>query len=217
MNKSPTDSIFQGDFYSIPTQKVLCKEFGGFFEEEISQVEPTLCQIKNQIDLVFPNQTEIEKIELLAIVYPEILRYSQLQDFIETTALEFSYLNGSNRIDFSIGQFQMKPSFVESLLPHESRKSIIENLKTVEGQLNYLDVFRKQMLLKYGLESNPTLSRVETLATLYNLGPNTIPSQVRNYQKEKHFPYGYSFDGDQYSYSHIAAQFWTLNTQQHEQ
>ncbi len=55
----------------------------------------------------------IEEKALKAVVFPELMRYNLLQNLIETEALELLYIQaGSKQIDFSIGNFQMKPSFV---------------------------------------------------------------------------------------------------------
>ena len=51
-----------------------------------------------------------------AVIFPELIRYSQLQDYAETTAVESSYvLLGNKGADYSVGRFQMKPSFVEAV------------------------------------------------------------------------------------------------------
>ena len=52
--------------------------------------------------------------EKTAIFFPELIRYSFIRDLLETTALEYLYIeNGKNYADFSIGRMQMKPSFIE--------------------------------------------------------------------------------------------------------
>ncbi|HMR44504.1 MAG TPA: hypothetical protein PKC40_11755, partial [Saprospiraceae bacterium] len=54
--------------------------------------------------------------EVMAVVFPEMIRYNLVKDFFETSALELIYANlGSREVDFSIGIFQMKPSFIEKL------------------------------------------------------------------------------------------------------
>jgi hypothetical protein len=53
---------------------------------------------------------------VLSIVFPEIIRYNAFKDFLETKTLEWLYVEyGKDKADFSIGLFQMKPSFVEKL------------------------------------------------------------------------------------------------------
>ena len=50
-----------------------------------------------------------------AVVWPEMERYSRLQDLMETTANYGTYITTGGGPDFSIGLFQMKPSFVEEM------------------------------------------------------------------------------------------------------
>ena len=52
----------------------------------------------------------------IAIVFPELVRYSALRDKIEISILKTLYINlGEEYADFSVGPFQMKPSFAESV------------------------------------------------------------------------------------------------------
>ena len=50
-----------------------------------------------------------------SVIWPEYQLYSGLRDMAEATADYCSYVSGIGRFDFSIGIFQMKPSFVEKL------------------------------------------------------------------------------------------------------
>lgn len=51
-----------------------------------------------------------------AVIFPELIRYSLLQDYAETAAISSSYvLLGDKGADYSVGRFQMKPSFIEAL------------------------------------------------------------------------------------------------------
>ena len=53
---------------------------------------------------------------VLPIVFPELIRYSLFRDYLETTMLERLYVKeGTSGADFSIGHFQMKPSFAEKI------------------------------------------------------------------------------------------------------
>ena len=53
---------------------------------------------------------------LSCIVFPEMVRYSKYRDFLETKFLEILYIQyGKQYADFSIGKFQMKPSFIEEM------------------------------------------------------------------------------------------------------
>src|SRR5659263_87768 len=48
----------------------------------------------------------------IAVIFPELVRYSALRDKMEITVLKALYINiGDEYANFSIGRFQMKPSF----------------------------------------------------------------------------------------------------------
>lgn len=106
-----------------------------------------------------------------AVIFPELIRYGTLQDKAETGAVRSLYIaRGSAGCDFSIGRFQMKPSFVEALekrwmrsgLAREynlyfdtkdnetARKVRISRLEKEEWQCIYLAVFLKMLWLDYG-------------------------------------------------------------------
>lgn len=131
-----------------------------------------------------------------SIVYPEVMRYSALRDEIETSLVNGMYVKfGSSQGDFSIGIFQMKPSFVEKLerrwnladsLPADAelyfntmnrteyvRQNRIRKMSSIMGQCVYAAVFVKLMDYYYfsGKETNYTPEeRVKLMATAYNRG-----------------------------------------------
>jgi len=75
-----------------------------FEKENRSWMEPLLA--KNHISYPIA----------IAIVFPELVRYSALRDKMEITLLKTLYVNlGEDYANFSIGQFQMKPSFAEMI------------------------------------------------------------------------------------------------------
>ena len=56
---------------------------------------------------------------ITSVIFPEVLRYSIFKNYFETKGLELIYTKyGKKYADFSVGYFQMKPSFVESLEKH---------------------------------------------------------------------------------------------------
>jgi len=106
-----------------------------------------------------------------AVVFPEIVRYSRIQDKAETAAVYGLYVaNGSSALNFSIGRFQMKPSFAEKLekrwmktkyaKKYETyfdtsdnkfaRKARINRLTDNFWQCVYLSIFLKLLYLDYG-------------------------------------------------------------------
>lgn len=106
-----------------------------------------------------------------SVVYPELIRYSIIQDIAETTSLKALYLNkGADACNFSIGVFQMKPSFVEGLEERwmrsglaaqyklyfdlsdnrTARKVRVLRMEDENWQCVYVAVFLKMLYLDYG-------------------------------------------------------------------
>ena len=106
-----------------------------------------------------------------AVIFPELIRYSLFQDRMETGAVKSLYVTrGTGGCDFSIGRFQMKPSFVEDLEKRWMRSGLarkynlffdtkdseiarrirISRLEKEEWQCIYLAVFLKMLYLDYG-------------------------------------------------------------------
>ena len=131
------------------------------------------------------------------------------QDEIERAAVNGLYVTkGSQGADFSIGRFQMKPSFAEqveqawnrsslskqygfvfNLQPNnQARRSRIRRLSTMQGQCRYLAIF---ILLQQ--QRHPQLSRlshkdqVRFLATAYNRSFTASYSQIRKMQHHRHY------------------------------
>ncbi len=144
-----------------------------------------------------------------SIVFPELLRYHQLQDNIELAALLALYVQyGTQAANFSIGVFQMKPSFAEeveqawmhSSMRHDyqlyfdlrntkiQRQKRIERLKDKQWQCVYLAMFVRLML-----EREPSWGELDSetrlllLATAYNYSFTATAEQLRQQMKRKVF------------------------------
>lgn len=144
-----------------------------------------------------------------AVVFPELIRYSKWQDEIETAAVNGLYvLQGTSGANFSIGRFQMKPSFAEeveaawnrSVLAKEhsfvfnlqdaaeARRSRIRRLSTLEGQCQYLAIFiRLQFLRHPQLKPLQLKEQVGILAAIYNHSFSTTWEQASRLRHQKHF------------------------------
>ena len=106
-----------------------------------------------------------------AVIFPELIRYSLFQDIMETGAVKSVYVTrGTGGCDFSIGRFQMKPSFAEELEKRWMRSGMarqynlyfdtkdnetarrirISRFEKEEWQCVYLAVFLKMLYLDYG-------------------------------------------------------------------
>ena len=149
--------------------------------------------------------------EAIAVIFPELVRYSALRDKMEITLLKALYVNlGEEYANFSIGQFQMKPSFAEiireqatNVLPRRSgivfkskeefenirefRKSIITDLEDPKTQFTYLVAFIKICEKTYKINRMDEASRLKFIATAYNYGINRNSEQIDSMIDKKFF------------------------------
>jgi hypothetical protein len=176
---------------------------------------------------------------LSSVVFPELIRYSFLQDLMETSALEYMYVDyGSGAANFSVGVFQMKPSFVEELeqLTEEhyflnqkypevisfsatdeksKRKERIKRLSVVDWQITYVNCFISYLSDKYKSKTFSSFAQqVAFYACAYNGGFRRSEDEIEKLVHKKQFPYGKNYKGEQYSYGRIAAYFYTKHYKQ---
>jgi len=193
---------------------------------------------KNQFDRKLKNNGE-KKAILISVVFPEIVRYSLIRDLLETKSLEIGYVSkGSDFVDFSIGHFQMKPSFLESIehvirssgelsaeyqeiinYPNTNkralRKSRINRLKSFEWQLRYLEAFYAITLKCHPFLQNKSVQyKVRYVATAYNHGFLSDKQEIEHWMEQKNYPWGTGVKGEQYAYSRVARYFY--NNHYHE-
>jgi hypothetical protein len=166
----------------------------------------------------------------IAIIFPELVRYSSLRDRIEITLLKALYINlGEEYANFSIGPFQMKPSFAEMIhenykdeIGNKSRKifmlksdyediknyraSIVSDLENPETQLNYLISFIKICESHFNLRLKNFDEKVKFLATAYNYGFWKTAEQIENMTDKKYFRTTI-LETENYSYSEVSL-FW---------
>jgi hypothetical protein len=179
------------------------------------------------------NDNQEKKAILVSVVFPEIVRYSLVRDLLETKSLEIGYVSkGSGFVDFSVGRFQMKPSFLESIervikssgelsdkyqnIIHYTsanekavRKERIERLKSFQWQLSYLEAFYDITITRSPFLKKKTLQyKVSYLATAYNHGFLSDRREIEYWMSQKTYPYGTGVNGEQYAYSRVARYFY---------
>jgi hypothetical protein len=166
----------------------------------------------------------------IALIFPELVRYSALRDKMEVTLLKALYINmGDEYANFSIGVFQMKPSFAEIIREQASvvlgrksgiifkpqseyndikdyRISIVSDLEDPETQLNYLIAFLKICEEKYRINMKDEAYRVKFLATAYNYGIDKTADQIESMIDKKFFNTRL-FKTENYSYADVSL-FW---------
>jgi len=166
----------------------------------------------------------------IAVIFPELVRYSALRDKMEITLLKTLYVNlGEDYANFSIGHFQMKPSFAEkirnlapSVLGRRSgivfknlsefddiknfRKSIVVDLEDPKTQFNYLIAFIKICEKNFKTNRKDEISGLKFLATAYNYGLEKSAGQIESMIDRKFFNTKL-FKTETYCYSDVSL-FW---------
>jgi hypothetical protein len=167
----------------------------------------------------------------VSIIFPELIRYSSILNLAETSALKTLYIQyGKDHIDFSVGYFQMKPSFAEEIEKlantmaglevydisdtPEARKKRIRRLDTLDGQLKYLILFVKIMESKTANNNFNTQSeKLKYFATAYNCGFTNPESYINKMILQKHFTTDFFTDENTkyYCYADIAVWWFAGN------
>jgi hypothetical protein len=163
----------------------------------------------------------------IAVVFPELTRYSYIRDAVETKMMELSYIMGGT-IDFSIGLLQMKPSFAEMIendggplyrdrFPElfqtggdsqKTRGLRILRLKNLQRQAEYLAVFLGLMIRTFPQLSGDPDAMVRVFSAAYNGGYKRSLEELEAHRLLYLFPYGKTGGPDQYSYVEIALDYF---------
>ena len=121
------------------------------------------------------------------VIFPELVRYNFWQNMAEVSAVESGYVpKGLSGCDYSIGRFQMKPSFVEDLEKRWMRSGLsgqyglsfdtseteaarqvrFDRLNSEEGQCTYLAIYLRMLYLDYGSKDRSGQTVRQGLETL---------------------------------------------------
>jgi hypothetical protein len=164
----------------------------------------------------FASAFNIPRKELKAIVFPELIRYNSFVNALEVESLKFLYVTeGKDYADFSVGYFQMKPSFGEmiecdafNLLPAKfrkesgwkynvtddeaSRKARVKRLSNVRQQMIYLCALYKLCENRFRSNRYSPEERVKLFATCYNAGYMRSYKSLQQFMTKKNY-YGYNY------------------------
>ena len=199
--------------------------FGDNWEDATTWVE------ENKVWMV-PELKEfnIDYSTAISIIFPELVRYSSLRDKMEITLCKSLYIyKGSRYADFSIGIFQMKPSFAELIRDeafivmgikskklfkdkHEYedmttyRADIIKDMENPQTQLNYLIAFYKICEANFKLKKMDKDYLIKFLATAYNYGFTKEQADIDSIIDKKFFN-TVPFREKNYSYGDVSL-FW---------
>ncbi|MFD0795177.1 hypothetical protein ACFQZX_16260 [Mucilaginibacter litoreus] len=170
---------------------------------------------------------------LEAVVFPELMRYNAVFNVIETGSLMSLYTRlGSDYADFSIGRFQMKPSFalsVENYVlqntdkpwaralkfdeistedTYEARSARIDRLSDVEWQVKYLIAVFKCIKQKHAAYLNKISLRQQIvfIATAYNCGWDKSTATINCFTTKCYYCISPWQTGRKYNFADIALQ-----------
>lgn len=174
--------------------------------------------------------TNLNARQLFCVVAPEISRYSEVQDWMELGTMKLFYLQfGKGYADFSIGPFQMKPSFIERMERQveqdeflrnsrsvqqlanqgdefQRRKNILDRLQTLTWQFKYLQLFCWIVEGKYPRKTFPSKSdELAFYATLYNAGFHKNLEVIEQEMLKRRFPRDFHI---RYNYSAVSKEFF---------
>jgi len=197
------------------------------YRKEIDRAFSLLKKQKKNIDLELSKN---EKVQILSIAFPEILRYDSYSDYLETSSNRILYVKkGKNASDFSTGYFQIKPSFIEDLENYiantesmkiydwiiiqkkdekEARKERIERLENFQWQLRYLKVFWYVAEYKYqNIVFKTSQDKIRFFATAYNYGFTKPEKEITKYQFVKKFSPGEITDPEKFAFADFSIDF----------
>lgn len=172
---------------------------------------------------------------LQSLVLPEVMRYNSLKDGIEAESLRTLYVElGKDYANFSIGIFQMKPSFAEKveiktralLSPalqkelsldydqsgeEEIRAERVRRLQDEDWQLIYLTAFACICNDLYANKKFETeKEKLQWYATLYNAGFDKTDAYISKKTTEANFYLDQGMPKKKFRYAAIAAWYYQL-------
>jgi hypothetical protein len=212
--------------FSPPATDNYRQEFGRDYTWAVSWLQQNNMTIEK-----YAGKFNMPAKELKAIVFPELIRYNSVYDAIEINSLKYLYVSeGKYYADFSVGYFQMKPSFAEmveqdanALLDagvlqlsgmnklknaadtDANRKARVGRITNTEQQIVYLCVFYKICSIKFtGASFSSARDKLKFFATCYNAGYRRKYEKIISLQSKKYFHTGKLWSNTHYNYADIS-------------
>ena len=183
--------------------------YPGIFGDDWKKAEQFVADNEQWIRPVL-EKYKVDYYEAIAVVFPELVRYSALRDMMEITLLKALYINiGKDYANFSIGHFQMKPSFAELIIDEgrsltgrrkplindstkyedirSFRAAIVSSLEDTHYQLDYLVIFFKITTNKFDLKHFDSSNRIRFLSTAYNYGFFHSEEEIKEMSDKKFY------------------------------
>jgi hypothetical protein len=194
-----------------------CEKANHFFEKHKSEFEQASEDVGLSAEFLF------------AIVAPEISQVSYWSNVAETYVLKVMYVHGGSvSADFSIGAFQMKPSFIEKMEVcvaedndlkvifsdclitdsdlQPAREDRLNRMSKVEWQIKYLTLFCAVVNKRFGaIAFADEEEKLRFYASAYNCGFHKSEQQIRAIEKKALFPH---YVRQKFIYSDVALWFY---------
>ena len=216
--------------FTVPVNDNYKQAFGSDYTWAVNWLQQNKAVIQKNAD-----QFGIPAKELMAIVFPELIRYNTVFDAIEINSLKYLYVSeGKDYADFSVGYFQMKPSFAE-MVEHDlagskdtyfisrsklrglynladnepNRKARIARITNIEMQVEYLCAFYKICEQKFEDKTfSSSTEKVRFFSTCYNAGYQRTYESLQTFQEKKYYHTGKLFTSERYNYAAISGYYF---------
>lgn len=204
------------------------------YEEIYSTQFKNVLALKNIYSYLLKEEGVTDTNYYIAIVFPEMMRYSAIRDELEALLTTITYTTIQDYDGCSISPFQMKPNFIEdlehcisedaelkekysALLFEENisdfsrRYGRIVRLQSRSYQVQYLMAFVDICIEEYNLENEPKEEQLKIIATAYNTG---LKSKTVLYQKmkQKSFPEGANSPKSKWNYAELCLYYYKIFT-----
>lgn len=225
-------------FFVVAKQQYANADFGNTFGQRSVTAQKRLSMLSSSFDLCAAACNK-SSLFMQSIVFPEVMRYNSLKDDIETESLHTLYAQfGEEYANFSIGLFQMKPSFAQQVEeksklllsddlnrelqlaikmndPIAEREERIKRLEDNQWQMIYLTAF---ICICDTLYSDKIFSneadRLQWYATVYNAGFDKQDNYISEKIKQENFYLNQDMPGKKFKYAAIAAWFYNRANKQ---
>lgn len=188
--------------------------------------------ILEEISAVLEEQECSEKRFAAAVIYPELMRYSEFRNIIEAATTQLMYSSGVDYLNFSIGYMQMRPEFCVKVEKYVSKNELLRKkyksidfegkedtvssrfqrvlrMKNLETQCVYLMAFIEMCDSIYSLMGKDDLYRLKIISTAYNCGTDYSIEQLEYISNIPAFPFGTNESRSKWKYFELSKDFYT--------
>lgn len=221
-----------GCFLGYAKKEYANPDFGLSFGAKATKASTRLKSIRDKFELC-SKLCKQPVLFMQSLVFPEVMRYNCIKDGIETESLRTLYVQlGEEYANFSIGLFQMKPTFAieveekakqylpdsiyrELQLPYTAideadiRQERVDRLEDVDWQMIYLTAFicicketYKQKIFANEIE------KLQWFATIYNAGFDKTDDYIKQKIKEDNFYLEQGMPEKKFKYAAIVSWFY---------